>query len=121
MLTGIHPSERFEPYDLRHFNLDFLINNFKELRIEEKEINKDIYKIEKRSSIKNKMLLTKIKIYKNNELLKDSFGETKMYSVNEIESMLLNSGFKEVIKYSNYEKEKFDINNSSRVVFFSKK
>lgn len=108
-------------YILETYNSNFIENNFKPLRIEEKFIKNEKFILEKKSSIENKMLKTEVKVYKNDNIIKSTFGETKLYSPKEMEKMLLDVGFKEINIYANFKKETFDIFNSPRIVFVSKK
>ncbi len=108
-------------YILETYNSNFIENNFKPLRIEEKFIENEKFILEKKSSIENKMLKTEVKVYKNDNIIKSTFGETKLYSPEEMEKMLLDVGFKEINIYSNFKKEKFDDLNSERVLFVAKK
>jgi SAM-dependent methyltransferase len=108
-------------YILETYNSNFIENNFKPLRIEEKFIKNEKFILEKKSSIENKMLKTEVKVYKNDNIIKSTFGETKLYSPKEMEKMLLDVGFKEINIYANLKKETFDIFNSPRIVFVSKK
>lgn len=108
-------------YILETYNSEFIENNFQSLRTEEHLINNDKYLLEKISIINNKMLQTEINIYKNGNFIKSYFGETKMYTSDEIKTMLLDVGFKEINIYSNFKKEKFDKLSSSRVLFVAQK
>ncbi len=108
-------------YILELYNSEFVKNNFKKIRIENRNIDGVDYTCEKISSIENDILKTQCVIKDSlGNILFDQTGSTKMYKRDEVIKMLEEVGFSNINCYSGLNLEEYDSENH-RIIFVSEK
>lgn len=106
---------------LEYYNSDFVINNFEPLKVTKKEIDGNHYSCKRISHIERNCLISTCIITDDNDNeLFNSTGLTKMYSQQDILSMLVAAGFKDTVCYADFNKSEAS-SNCPRLIFVSKK
>lgn len=106
---------------LEYYNSDWVINNFKKSTVITKDVDGVTYTCKRESRIENQCLISDFIIKDSSKKnLFEGSGLTKMYTKDEIVSLLCQAGFKDIQCFSDVNKSTDEL-NGPRLIFVSKK
>lgn len=106
---------------LEYYNADFVISNFEKTTVLERNVDGTHFKCERKSRIENRCLISDFVIKdQNKKKIFEGSGLTKMYTKDEIISLLEQAGFKDIQCFADTNRSQPEL-NSPRLIFVSKK